>query len=72
MENKSNREKLINELNKKEKICKCCGKVFIVSYPKMYTYKRILKRKTDYYCSWTCFNKGEIKKTRKPYRKKAK
>lgn len=72
MINQSNREKMMNELNNKEKICKNCGKKFIVSYPKIYTYKRAIRGKIEYFCSWSCYNKTDTKKKRKPYTKKAK
>lgn len=39
--------------------CKCCNKEFLVAVPGEYVYKRVIKGKTCFFCSWTCYRKEE-------------
>lgn len=44
----------------KEYICPVCNKVFDTHGYKSYLYKKVVKGKTQVYCSWTCMHKAEI------------
>lgn len=39
-------------------ICGICGKVMYVPVPEEYVYK-IVSKKTNYYCSYTCYRKAK-------------
>lgn len=45
---------------KRDFICGICGKAMYVSVPEEYVYK-IVRKKTIYYCSYTCYRKAKAK-----------
>ncbi len=43
------------------KYCAVCGKDFVVQEPKMYAWRRVVKNRLKYYCSYTCYRQTEKK-----------
>lgn len=41
--------------------CEVCGKDFVVQEPKMYAWRRVIKNRLKYYCSYTCYRQAEKK-----------
>lgn len=41
--------------------CDVCGKDFVVQEPKMYAWRRVVKNRLKYYCSYTCYRQSEKK-----------